>query len=403
MNNEISGVRKDEGIRRFAALVEASFNAGVLKKCVMSVPANGAIVKRTLEPMRLGGETAVRVVTRMRDGKEIQKNRSDIVGAAEELFGTFSRGNLITTVGEAEYRRSKSGNFAIIGEEKLASRLSRGVSESDKVSVSGNDRAKKRILTGREPFLIELGVSADDGRIYDKKQAKFRQICRFLEYVRDAETHLPHDEIFICDLCCGKSYLSFAVYHYFAIVKGMRVKMTCVDLKPDVVAFCSAAAKRLGFDGLEFICGDVLAYVPERTPDIVVSLHACDTATDIVIGRAAEWRVPVLLSTPCCQHELAGKIDCPALEFATRDPLMRRKLCDALTDSLRIAYLRSRGYAVDASELVDPDDTPKNVLLRAVIRKGFDPRSREAIEARKKYDESVAFLLNGGQLFIGSI
>jgi hypothetical protein len=237
-----------------------------------------------------------------------------------------------------------------------------------------------------------LDVSDENGRVYDRKQPKFRQINRFLELIRDVEHKLPKGDIRICDLCCGKSYLSFAVYHYFSNIKGFKVSMTGVDLKSDVVERCNRAAKELSFDGLEFICMDVNLYEPTVLPSLVISLHACDIATDIVLEKAAEWNADVILSTPCCHHELNHNIDSPELSFITDYSMLRQKLCDAATDALRLCRLEAKGYATAAIELIDPDETPKNVMLRAVRKKNFNADSREAYEAKEKYLKAKAFL-----------
>lgn len=169
-----------------------------------------------------------------------------------------------------------------------------------------------------------------------------------------------------------------------------------VDLKPDVIEYCSSVAAGLGFDGLEFICGNVLEYDSRAAglPDLVVSLHACDIATDIVLTKAAEWRAKVILSTPCCHHALANTVDCPELSFVTDYPFLGRKLCDALTDAARLCRLAAEGYDTTALELTDPDDTPKNVLLRAVLDGGMSPA--ELAARRKRYDDIRRFLVRGG-------
>lgn len=172
--------------------------------------------------------------------------------------------------------------------------------------------------------------------------------------------------------------------------------MTGVDLKADVIAYCSGVASRLGYDCLSFVCGDINEFAPNTEPHLVVSLHACDVATDIVLRYATSHRADVILSTPCCQRELSSKLDCGELAFVSKYPILRRKLCDALTDSLRLFYLASRGYNVEACELVDPDDTPKNILLRAVRKKNFDPESQQAQKLRAEFENTCAFLLGEG-------
>jgi hypothetical protein len=221
-------------------------------------------------------------------------------------------------------------------------------------------------------------------------QAKFRQICRFSEYIAEAEHKLKQgSELYVCDLCCGKSYLSFAAYHVLTEVLGRKVKMTCVDLKQSVMDFCAGIAGQLGYDGMQFLCGDIAEYTPVRPPDMVISLHACDTATDIVLDFAAKWQSAVILSTPCCQRELSRNLDCPTLSFIGDKPVLRRKFCDAATDALRLLRLECMGYTADALEFIDPEDTPKNVMLRAVKR-GITPEKSAAL--RDEYDAAVRML-----------
>ena len=242
---------------------------------------------------------------------------------------------------------------------------------------------------GHADFLTALGLADRTGRVYDKKRAKYRQINRFLEYVGDIAGRLPAEgELYALDLCCGKSYLTFAAYYYFTAVLRRSVRMTGVDLKPDVIEFCSETAASLGWTGLDFICGDIKRFEPERTPDIVLSLHACDVATDIVLAKATSSGAKVILSTPCCQHELYNLFD-PAgtpLEGLCVQPLIRHKITDTFTDALRVLYLEAHGYEVNAAELIDPEETPKNTLIRA-IKKCADDQA-----ARRRYEEACRFI-----------
>jgi SAM-dependent methyltransferase len=289
-------------------------------------------------------------------------------------------------------RSSKKGKVTLLGGDKL----SRALAENDApcAKIESNNREKNYILSGNEPFLKLLDVSDESGRVRDKRQSKFRQINRFLELIRDCLSHLPSEgTLRICDLCCGKSYLSFAAYHYFTVVLGRDVKMTGVDLKPDVVAYCNEVAKKLNFNGLEFLHGDVNKYECDEHVHLVISLHACDTATDLVLEKAMEWGADVVLSTPCCHHELNHTLNCPALSFVAEHSMLRQKLCDAATDALRLKLLESRGYAVCALELIDPEETPKNIMLRALRKPGFDTASREAERLREEYSAARAFLL----------
>ena len=357
-------------IQKTAELILLCAKTQTLKKAVFSKPEDKETVKSVSTLKSIGGQTVIQIETFLADNKATHKNIPVSDTAQAELCAViegFRQVNIITTAGDCEYRRSASGNDTVLGDKKLRFSLQ---NEIEKIGVLGNDNKKNRILDGSEKFLILLGVSDKNGRPHDKKLPKLRQINRFLEYVRDIEKHLPAEgDLHICDLCCGKSYLSFAVYHYFTAIKGRRVVMTGVDLKPDVMEYCNEAAKKLGFVGLRFVCGDVSKFNPETLPSLVLSLHACDTATDLVLNKAAEWRAKVVLSTPCCHHELNHKINCKDLAFVTEHSMLRQKLCDAATDALRLKKLEAEGYSVEAVELVDPDDTPKNILLRAVLTK----------------------------------
>jgi SAM-dependent methyltransferase len=194
-------------------------------------------------------------------------------------------------------------------------------------------------------------------------------------------------DLLIYDLCCGKSYLSFAVYHYFTVIKQRNVYMLGIDLKKDVIDFCSSKAEELGYSGLRFITDDITNTPKDTAPDMVISLHACDIATDIVLGTAAQLGAKVILSTPCCHRELSTKINAKELSFVTDYPKLKRTLCDALTDALRLKRLEALGYEVNATELVDPEDTPKNTLIRAVKR-------NTGTHAKKnEYESLLAFLM----------
>ena len=172
----------------------------------------------------------------------------------------------------------------------------------------------------------------------------------------------------------------------------MKVSMTGIDLKQDVIEECTKIAKSLSFDGLEFICQDINDYVTDQAPSLVISLHACDIATDIVLNKAAEWKADVILSTPCCHHELNHSINCPELDFITRHSMLRQKLCDAATDALRLLRLEACGYVTSTIELIDPNETPKNVMLRAIRKKNFNENSKEALIAKENYLSAKKFL-----------
>lgn len=375
---------------RLAELIILAAEKKTLKKAVFSKSSDTSILKVIITLRNIASKDLLQAEYFLSDNKAIHKNIQlpDAPAVLAQMISAFSQVNLITTAGDCEYKLSKSGNSVLIGGDKLEAALSSD--ELKTVEILNNNISKKHILNGSEPFLKLLGISDANGRIYDKKQLKFRQINRFVEMIRDVENHLPKGEITICDLCCGKSYLSFAVYHYFANVLGYKVKMTGVDLKPDVVSYCSEVAEKLGFDGLSFICGDINNFSADPLPDLVVSLHACDTATDIVLGKAMEWEAKVILSTPCCHHELNHTLNCHALSFIAEHSMLRQKFCDAATDALRLKLLEANGYRTAALELVE--DAPKNIMLRAIKQKG-GKNSPSAKKALEEYETAKAFLL----------
>ena len=380
---------------RMSELLLAAASKGALRKAVCSKPAEPTVQKTVLTLRESAKGRYLQAETFLRDNKVIHRNipLDDLAASVlTELAVSFSQINLITTEGECEYRIASSGKISLLGADKLARRLTVTDRAAEQVALQANNREKQYILTGNEPFLRHLGVSDATGRVYDRKQAKFRQINRFLELIRDVEDKLPKDALTICDLCCGKSYLSFAVYHYFVNIKGCKVTMTGVDLKADVIEHCNKTAAALGFDGLQFLCMDIKEFVPKERPSLVISLHACDIATDLVLTQAAAWKTDVILSTPCCHHELNHHIDCPSLSFITDYSMLRQKLCDAATDALRLCRLEAQGYTTVALELIDPDETPKNIMLRAVRKKSFDPNSSAAKAAAERYRTAKEFL-----------
>ena len=383
-------------VTEFASLALLAAKEAALRKIVLGAPSDPTVLRAQVTLKQVGGKPHLQLETFYTDGKARHQNLTlDKEGETRlaEIAGGFSRIHLLTTAGDAEVKQSKKGEVVFLGADKLRRRLQSGNAEA--VAIADNNKQKKHILTGKEPFLRLLDVADENGRVFDKKQSKFRQINRFLELVRDTLPHLPEKRIVIADLCCGKSYLSFAVYHYFANVLGCEVTMTGVDLKPDVIAHCSAVAEKLGFKGLSFVCGDVAAFKTDLKPHLVVSLHACDTATDLVLQKAMEWEARVILSTPCCHHELSHTLNCPTLSFIAEHAMLRQKLCDAATDAMRLKLLEANGYRVAALELIDPDDTPKNVMLRATRRADADKDTPAKKKAMEEYLEARRFLLGG--------
>lgn len=378
----------------FSSLLALAFERGALLRLTASKPSDADLpIRQSGRMAKHGDDVFLTVESVLTGGRVIHRHyKADALSSLlDEWYASYMQIQLHTASGDALYLRSRKGKVTLTGVEKLRRALD---SDTKREVTEDLDRKKVHLLSGKEPFLIALGVSSPDGRVYDKKQAKFRQINRFLEHVRDILPALPEEgELTVYDLCCGKSYLSFALYHYLTVTCARKVAMLCVDLKKNVIDECGAIASGLGFDGMEFRCDDVRRVPCDKTPDLLVSLHACDIATDIVLNTGIKLGARVILSTPCCHRALNNNLACEPLMFAARHPQLRTKLCEALTDALRLLRLEKNGYTVTALELTDPDDTPKNTLLRAVLPPNASKTTARAKRAACEYEAALLLLL----------
>jgi SAM-dependent methyltransferase len=229
-----------------------------------------------------------------------------------------------------------------------------------------HDRRKQRLLAEGVPvpFLVELGVMTPEGKVRARRYDKFRQVNRFLELVDDV---IPDRALRIVDFGSGKSYLTFALYHLLAVDRGLDVHIVGLDLKEDVIERCRALAQRLGYERLRFEVGDIGLYEGEAA-DVVVSLHACDTATDAALARAVRWGAEVILAVPCCQHELYDQISDESLEPLLSHGILRERFAALATDAARAQLLQAVGYDAQVTEFIDLEHTPKNLLIRATRR-----------------------------------
>lgn len=217
------------------------------------------------------------------------------------------------------------------------------------------------------PFLEDLGVMTKEGKIVKSKFDKFRQINRFLEFIEDILPELPAGrEIKILDFGCGKSYLTFAMYYYLHELKKKDVCMIGLDLKKDVITRCNELAVKYGYEKLKFLEGNIADYTGEDKVDMVVTLHACDTATDFALAKAVGWEASVILSVPCCQHELNAQIQNTVLSPVMNYGILKERFAAIVTDALRAEYLKKEGYDTQILEFIDMEHTPKNLLIRAV-------------------------------------
>lgn len=246
-----------------------------------------------------------------------------------------------------------------------------------------HNRKKRYILEEGEvvPFLVDLGVQTKEGKIVHSRYDKFRQINRFLEFIQDIVEDLPKGrELTIVDFGCGKSYLTFAMYHYLKVMKGFDIRVIGLDLKEDVIAYCNELKEKYGYEKMTFTTGDIASYTGVDAVDMVVTLHACDTATDYALEKAVKWGASVILSVPCCQHELNCQIKNEELSAVLKYGLLKERIAALVTDGLRAEMLEQCGYDTQVLEFIDMEHTPKNILIRGV------KRNKEQKADFEKYD-----------------
>lgn len=276
----------------------------------------------------------------------------------DELFGQFRQMHVDFKNEKVQIQLSKK-NKVMWKSQKL---------DTVKQVNLAHNRKKKYLLDENTPypFLIRLGVQTNEGKVKKQKYDKFKQINRFVEFIDDTLAHLPKDKpVRILDFGSGKSYLTFALYHYLKVEKGLDIRVTGLDLKKEVIEECAKIADDLGYDQLEFLVGDINDYNDETAVDMVVTLHACDVATDMALARAVKWGASVILSVPCCQHELNRQLDAPGLDIMLKHGLIKERFAALATDSIRAEILNMVGYEAQLVEFIDIENTPKNILIRA--------------------------------------
>lgn len=253
-------------------------------------------------------------------------------------------------------------------------------SASAGVPQMAHNRVKRYILEEGipVPFLVDLGVQTKEGKVVHARYDKFKQINRFLEFIEDILPTLSKDGVVrIIDFGCGKSYLTFAMYYYLHQLRGYDVEITGLDLKEDVIENCNLLAQQYGYDKLHFIKGDIAGYEGADDVDMVVTLHACDTATDYALEKAVRWNARVILSVPCCQHEVNKQINSTDLAAVLKYGIIKERMSALITDAIRADLLESQGYETNILEFIDMEHTPKNLLIRAVKRSAGASRKAE--------------------------
>ncbi|MBR6352863.1 MAG: SAM-dependent methyltransferase [Oscillospiraceae bacterium] len=352
-----------------------------LAKAVFSQPVEKcAAAKLVVRPVLLRGERRYQA-ERFQDNKAFHQNLDEAALLRlcdEELAGRYRQVLILTERESRQYVLRRDGSYKKSGGGAPVPRPGGALS---------HNREKDYILREGEeiPALVDLGVFTKDFRIVRAKYDKYKQINRFVELV--AQGVPDGDEpIRILDFGCGKSYLTFILYWYFAVRCGRRTEIVGYDLKADVVERCASIAGRYGYEGLRFEVADVMRDALTDTPiDMVVTLHACDTATDYALAYAIKRRVKHIFSVPCCQHEINLSIHRGGeLDLLLEHGIVRERLSALLTDAIRAAVLESEGYAVDLIEFVDFEHSPKNLMIRASYTGKRRPGGRERAEALQR-------------------
>jgi SAM-dependent methyltransferase len=294
---------------------------------------------------------------------------------------------------------TKQWNYTVLVSKKGKLTIKRKAQKNPNKQADMNHNRKKQYILEEGtmvPFLRDLGVMTEEGKIVRTKFDKFRQINRFLEFIEDILPQLDKGrEVTILDFGCGKSYLTFAMYYYLHKLKQYDIRIIGLDLKSEVIRHCNELSVKYGYEKLTFLEGDIADYEGVDQVDMVVTLHACDTATDYALAKAVGWHAKVILSVPCCQHEINGQIENDVLKPILKHGLLKERFSAIVTDALRAEYLEREGYEVQVLEFIDMEHTPKNILIRAIDtgKKGKNSKRIKDCEAFLNVEPTLGRLL----------
>lgn len=372
-------------MNKLTPVFEEIFSGGRLIKMIFSDRRKKSqeCQKALIRPVTIGGQLLFQVEYTW-EKKVTHENLSaeEAVSRSLSLIGEQFKQINVFLEGE---------DMQILASKPETPRISRKTGTKKQESLAHNKK-KNYIIPDGEPcdFLIRLGVMDRDGRVFKKHYGKFRQINRYLEIVEDVFPSLPvypdGRPLRIIDFGCGKAYLTFAIYYYLKVLKQRNVEIIGLDLKADVIAFCNKVASDLRYDGLQFLMGDIADYTSDHA-DMVVTLHACDTATDYALINAVSWNTRVILSVPCCQHELFSQIRSDVHQPMLKHGILKDRLTEYLTDGLRGLKLEACGYDVAMIEFTSLEHTARNIMIKAVKSQAIGKQAAwKAARAQQQYE-----------------
>ena len=380
------------GKETLESMLDSFINEKMLQMILSNPAEKDGIQKIKIRPMLHKGKLIYQA-EEFTKKQAFHKNMSDAEIQAyikEQLAGDFRQAEVLSELGSAMVLVSKKGQMTVKTKRSAGTsgRLEAEAGQTGQVKIVPDlsrlehNRKKRYVLEEGKPvpFLADLGVMTAEGKVVRSRYDKFRQINRFLEFIEDILPRLDKSrENVIIDFGCGKSYLTFAMYYYLHELRGYEVRIIGLDLKQDVIDRCNRLSEAYGFDKLKFYHGDIASYDGVDHVDMVVTLHACDTATDYALEKAVKWDASVILSVPCCQHELNKQMDNKLLRPVFQYGLIKERMAALYTDALRAEILENRGYRTQILEFIDMEHTPKNILIRAV-KQGGPKDNRKEIE-----------------------
>jgi SAM-dependent methyltransferase len=367
----------EKTMNNFISLITDALSHQTFISCIWSNPRKSDTYKKVTAACVSINDSLNIQFTLFKDNKAFHENIAfdQVTDFITEKCVGFKQIQCFTTMHDYQILVNKKGEAHIKTKPPTQTAL---------VSTSHN-RQKKYILDtpSSESFLKALGIMDVNNQIKPSRYDKYKQINRYLEMISDTLNALPSDTIRIVDFGCGKSYLTFALYHYLNIILGRKAEVIGLDLKEDVITFCNDLSHKLGYTNLKFQVGDIGHYTTDQQIDMVVSLHACNTATDSALEKAIKWQSKVILAVPCCHHEAYTQVQNKALEPILKHGILKERIAALVTDGLRASLLESVGYKVGVIEFIDMEHTPKNILLRAILKPSahFDAINFEKYQA----------------------